>query len=76
MDIYLDHLQPGMEAVVTSLGCAKQLKQRLADFGLVSGTRVRCRYRSPDKSLSALELRGAVIAIRRADLHTIAGRLL
>ncbi len=76
MDISLDHLQPGMEAIVTSLGCAKQLKHRLADFGLVSGTRVGCRYRSPDQRLSALELRGTLIAIRRADLQTIAGRLL
>ncbi len=76
MEVYLDALQPGMRAVVTALSCSERLKRRLADHGLVPGTCVGCRYRSPDKSLSAIELRGTVLAMRRGDLQKIAARLL
>ncbi len=73
MKISLEQLQPGMAAVVTGLGCSRMLKNRLADFGLVPGTRVCCRHRSPDGALSALELRGTVLAVRTRDLRTITG---
>ncbi len=76
MEVYLDSLRPGMQAVVTQICCSERLRRRLADFGLVPGTRVGCRYRSPDQNLSAIALRGAVLAIRRTDLEKIAVRLL
>lgn len=76
MEISLDRLKTGMAAVVTGFHCSRQLQQRLADFGLVAGTTVSCRYCSPGKDLSALALRGMVLAVRRRDLAQIAARLL
>ncbi len=74
MELWLDGLMPGMEAVVTGFFCSEQLRQRLADFGMIEGTRVCCRYRSPGGDVSALGLRGTTLAIRRADLAQIAAR--
>ncbi len=74
--MFLDMLKPGTAAVVTALDCPEPLKARLADFGLVSGTKVRCRYQSPRGDVRALEIRGAVVAVRTSDLRAIAGRLL
>ncbi len=76
MKISLDTLQPGQGAWVTALNCPDDLRRRLADFGLVPDTWVRCRYRSPGRDLSALELRGTVLAVRSTDLAQIIGRRL
>ncbi len=76
MKLTLDGLKPGMAAVVTELGCREGLKRRLEDFGLVQDTCVRCRYQSPGGDLSALEVRGSVVAVRRADLARITARRL
>ncbi len=76
MEICLNALDPGMRAVVTRMYCGDALRQRLADFGLIPGTEVACRYRSPGGDVSALELRGTVLAIRERDLRNIHGRRL
>ena len=76
MEFWLDSLTPGMQAVVTRIGCPEALARRLADFGLVEGTKVSCRYRSPGGGVFALELRGTVLAIRKTDLRQIAARRL
>lgn len=47
------------------------LQKRLRDFGLVPGTKVVCRYRSPGGFVTALEFRDTVIALRRCDLKKI-----
>ena len=74
MDITLDRLRPGQQAVVTDLGEDAYLKERLMVYGMVPGTTVSCRYRSPDGSVTSLECRGSVIALRTADLKRIWGR--
>ncbi len=74
MEIWLDGLKPGMQAVVTQLHCSRLLQQRLEDFGLVEGTTVTCRYHSPGGDVTALSLRGTTIAIRTGDLRQIAAR--
>ena len=76
MEFRLDSLTPGMQAVVTRIGCPETLARRLADFGLVEGTRVSCRYHSPGGGVLALELRGTVLAIRKTDLRQISARRL
>lgn len=75
MDICLDGLGPGTEAVVTAFYCPQNLRHRLADFGMVEGTKVVCRYCSPDGDVAAISLRGTTLAIRRTDLAQIAARL-
>lgn len=74
MEIRLDTLRPGAEAVITAIDCPPSVRQRLTDFGMVEGTCVTCRYRSPDGSLSALFLRGTTLAVRRTDLARITAR--
>ena len=67
----LDLLMPGDTGVVVQMAVGEALALRLRNFGLVPGTRVHCRYRSPDGSVTALELRGTVIALRTRDLKGI-----
>lgn len=73
MEITLERLCLGQKAVVTRIDTKRALADRLRDFGLVTGTAVRCRYRSPDGSVTALELRGSVLALRSRDLKRIWG---
>jgi len=71
MEIGLDRICPGETAVVTKLETADTLARRLRHFGMIPGTKVRCRYRSPGGSVTALELRGTVLALRTCDLRKI-----
>ena len=43
------------------------MDRRLTDLGLVRGTRVTCVLRSPAGDPRAYLIRGALIALRRAD---------
>ena len=76
MEMNLTHLEPGMCATVTQINVPKVLSCRLRDFGLIPGTQVRIRYRSPDGGVTALELRGTVVALRTRELKKIRVRLL
>ena len=76
MDCFLSELRPGEGAIVTVLPQQSALTRRLGEFGLVPQTAVRCRYWGPGGHLTALELRGAVIALRRGELGQIAARRL
>lgn len=71
METNLSCIRPGTQAVVTQIGTDARLKCRLRDFGLVPGTMVRCRYRAPGGSVTALEFRGTVVALRTRDLQKI-----
>ncbi len=76
MTITLDQILPGQRARVTKIGCDPDLQARLADFGLVPDTNVGCRYKSPDGTVLALMVRGALVAVRRQDLTLLTARLL
>lgn len=71
MELPLDQLKPGQGAVVINIDTDKALKGRLRQFGLVPGTRITCRYRNPWGDVTALELRGTVLAMRTCDLARI-----
>lgn len=71
METGLDHVRPGAVAVVTRINTDPVLRRRLKAFGLVPGTTVRCRYRCPWGDVTALELRGSVLALRTEDLKKI-----
>lgn len=71
METGLDHIRPGVQAVVTRVNTDPALTHRLRQFGLVPGTRVCCRYRCPWGSVTALEFRGSVLALRTRDLGKI-----
>ena len=75
MEISLDQLRPGREAVVIWMDTCEAYRCRLRDFGLVPGTKVCCRYRSPGGQVTALSVRGAVVALRTRDLKLIRVRI-
>ena len=76
MEMNLDRLMPGFHGIVTSVNTDELLRLRLRDFGLVNGTKVTVRYKSPDGGVTALELRGTVVALRTCELRKIRVRLI
>ncbi len=71
MQIGLDQVKLGVRAVVQQVETDPLLKSRLEDFGCVPGTAVYCRYRSPGGFVTALEVRGTVLAMRTRDMSGI-----
>lgn len=71
MEFSLDQLRVGQCASVMSIQVSSPLRQRLQAFGMVPGTCVACRYRTPGGSVTALELRSSVIALRTRDMRDI-----
>ena len=63
----LSALSEGESAYVTEISAGPAMDRRLADLGLVRGTRVTCVLRSPAGDPCAYIIRGALIALRRAD---------
>ena len=76
MELTLDRLEPDVCCAVLEVRSPEPLKSRLRQFGLVAGTEVNIRYRSPDGGVTALELRGTVVALRTRDLRKIRVRIL
>ncbi len=71
MDMGLNQLPLGRWGLVTQIDSDEPLSKRLGTFGLVPGTRVCCRYRTPCGKVTALEFRGTVVALRTRDMGTI-----
>ena len=65
--IRLCEIEPGACAVVRELKNDGPMRRRLCDLGLVEETIVECVGKSPAGDPAAYLIRGAVIAIRRAD---------
>ena len=63
----LNEIKPGENATVVSVAVTDSLRRRLADLGLIPGTKVECVGVSPAGDPSAYLIRGAVIALRRRD---------
>lgn len=74
MEISMDRLKLGQQGVVKKIDTDQHLKRRLADFGVVPGTCVACRYRTPGGGVTALEFRGTVLALRTRDMKKICVR--
>lgn len=66
-DLTLSALPLGESAYVTEISARPAMARRLADLGLVRGTRVTCAARSPAGDPCAYLIRGALIALRQAD---------
>lgn len=70
-DLTLSALPLGESGYVTEISARPDMARRLADLGLVPGTWVTCEVRSPAGDPSAYRLRGALIALRRADAEGV-----
>lgn len=67
----LNRLSEGRSAYVTEIQNEPSMRRRLADLGLIDGTKITCLYRSPAGDPTAYLIRGAVIALRRQDAARI-----
>lgn len=71
MEMGLGELGLGRMAKVLRVETDGTLGARLKDFGLVPGTRVCCRYRTPGGTVTAVEFRGTTVALRTRDMQAI-----
>lgn len=67
----LNELTAGQRGVVRSLTAHGTMRRRLLDIGLTEGALVECVGSSPLGDPRAYLIRGAVIAIRRADARNV-----
>lgn len=67
----LNDICPGQHARVCALCAEGAMRRRLLDIGLIENTEVTCVGRSPSGDPAAFLIRGAVIALRRADCKKI-----
>lgn len=67
----LSSLPLGESAFVTHISAQPAMARRLADLGLIPGTRVTCLARSPAGDPCAYLIRGSLIALRTADTDSI-----
>lgn len=75
MLVNLDSVCPGCRCAVVSVNTDKALRERLRDFGLVPGTQVCPRYRSPGGHGTVISFRGTELALRTRDLKHIRVRI-
>ena len=68
----LSALPEGESAYVTQVRAGPAMDRRLIDLGLVRGTRVTCVLKSPAGDPCAYLIRGALVALRRADADGVA----
>ena len=64
-------LREGESGYVIQIDALPSMERRLADLGLVRGTRVTCMACAPAGDPCAYLIRGALIALRRADARSI-----
>ena len=67
----LDQLKEGERAEVIRLDSDGNIRRRLQDMGLVTGSIVRCLGRSPLGEPAAYDVCGAVLALRDDDARSI-----
>lgn len=71
MLLQLDRVCLGTWGSVAVIDTSRELRERLRDFGLVPGTKVCRLYCSPGGDVTAIGLRGSVLALRTRDLEKI-----
>lgn len=71
MEKTLDTLRIGESAVVTALHTVGAQRRRMLDLGFAPGARVHALHAAPWGDPIAYGVRGAVIALRRADARSI-----
>ncbi|MGQ9890028.1 MAG: FeoA family protein [Aggregatilineales bacterium] len=67
----LDQLALGESAVVVELATTGLNRHRLMDLGILPGTRITAAMRSPLGDPTAYDVRGALVALRRAQAREI-----
>ena len=64
-------LTPGMYGFVRDIRAPETMRERLAELGLLPGTRVDCLFASPMGDPKAYRVRGIVLAVRARDAAAV-----
>ena len=64
-------IKEGNWGEIVELKCAKDIRRRFMDLGMIKGTKVKCVLVSPFNSIKGYAIRGSVIAIRHSDAKNI-----
>lgn len=67
----LTNMPIGQSGKVVRLTCQGQKKRRLFDLGLIPGTTVKARQKSPAGDPIAFDIRGATIALRSEETDAV-----
>jgi Fe2+ transport system protein FeoA len=67
-DLY--DIEPGTGAQILEIR-ESDIKQRFLDLGMVPGTHIKCVGKNNGGDMKAYLIRGAVIAIRKADCRSV-----
>lgn len=67
METSMSSLCPGQQGTILCLTETGPMRRRLLDLGFVPGAPVECLFRGGWGEPTAYGIRGAVIALRRAD---------
>lgn len=71
MELPLSALALGEHAYISRVGGKNNMALRLAELGLMPGTRIECELVSPAGNPAAYRVRGALIALRRGDAQMV-----
>ena len=75
MMLSLARLPVGISTTVAQMPSDKAFARRLRNFGMIPGTTVTVCYRSAHGGVTAVECRGAMIALRTKDIQGIQVRI-
>lgn len=67
----LNELSIGEASYIKKINSCNDVKVRLYDIGLIEGTKVTLKLKSPSKKIKAYEFRNTLIAIRDSDASNI-----
>ena len=67
----LNELPLNTVGIIDNLNCTKNIRRRLLDLGLVSGTKIVPVFKSPSGDPTAYEIRKTLIALRKEDSSLI-----
>ncbi len=71
MLIPMSAMREGDKGVVHAVAVTGAVRRRLQDLGLICGTTVYCRQKSPSGSPTAYWMRDTLIALRQQDAEMI-----
>lgn len=67
----LSELEENKKAVIKNINIKGTMRRRLQDLGLISGTKVECVLKKHNGMISAYNIKGALIALRKTDTDFI-----
>lgn len=70
-ELCLDKVDVGKRAIIKKVLSDTSNKKRILDLGFTKGTIIKKEFNNIGKSLSAINIRGTLIALRKKDMQNI-----